>query len=94
MRLSAWTERPRRGQADTIRHTTEERDHFRKLCDLDLADSFRLLDQPERSYSWWDYRMLGYQRNRGLRIDHILVNPAVQQHVKACTIDRTPRGWE
>ena len=66
------------GLRETIHHTTEERDHFRRLLGLGLADSFRLFEQPEKSYSWWDYRMLGYQKNRGLRIDHILVSEALQ----------------
>jgi exodeoxyribonuclease III len=82
------------GLRETIHHTTEEREHFRQLCELGLCDAFRLFDQPEKSYSWWDYRMLGYQKNRGLRIDHILVTEAVQAHVKSCSIDRVPRKWE
>ena len=82
------------GLRETIHHTTEERDHFRKLIELGLADSFRLFDQPEKSFSWWDYRMLGYQKNRGLRIDHILVSDGIKGHVKSCAIDRTPRKWK
>jgi exodeoxyribonuclease-3 len=82
------------GLKDTIHHTVEERDHFRKLIELGLADSFRLFEQPEKSFSWWDYRMLGYQKNRGLRIDHILVSEPMKPAVKACTIDRTPRKWK
>ena len=66
------------GLRETIHHTTEERDHFRKLLELGMCDSFRLFEQPEKSYSWWDYRMLGYQKNRGLRIDHILVSESLQ----------------
>ena len=82
------------GLRETIHHTTEERDHFRKLIELGLCDSFRLFEQPEKSYSWWDYRMLGYQKNRGLRIDHILVSEALKPEVKGCTIDRVPRKWK
>jgi len=82
------------GLRETIHHTTEERDHFRRLLELGLCDSFRLFEQPEKSYSWWDYRMLGYQKNRGLRIDHILVSESLKPRVLACTIDRTPRKWE
>ena len=81
------------GLRETIHHTTEERDHFRKLLELGLVDSFRLFEQPEKSYSWWDYRMLGYQKNRGLRIDHILVSQALVPEVKGCVIDRVPRKW-
>ena len=82
------------GLRETIHHTTEERDHFRQLLALGLADAFRLFDQPEKSYSWWDYRMLGYQKNRGLRIDHILVSEALKPVVKSCAIDRVPRKWK
>jgi exodeoxyribonuclease III len=82
------------GLRETIHHTTEERDHFRKLVALGLCDSFRLFEQPEKSFSWWDYRMLGYQKNRGLRIDHILVSEALKPLVKGCAIDRGPRKWK
>ncbi len=82
------------GLRETIHHTTEEREHFRQLLALGLTDSFRLFEQPPKSYSWWDYRMLGYQKNRGLRIDHILVSDAVKPQVKSCVIDRVPRKWE
>jgi exodeoxyribonuclease-3 len=58
------------------------------------GDSFRMFEQLRKSYSWWDYRMLGYQKNRGLRIDHILVSEALKPQVKGCTIDRVPRKWE
>ncbi|HSV80476.1 MAG TPA: exodeoxyribonuclease III [Ramlibacter sp.] len=82
------------GLRETIHHTTEERDHFRGLLELGLCDSFRLFEQPEKSFSWWDYRMLGYQKNRGLRIDHILVSEELRPLVKGCGIDRTPRKWK
>jgi exodeoxyribonuclease-3 len=81
------------GLAETIHHTTKERNHFKALLQLGLTDRFRLFEQPEKSYSWWDYRMLGYQKNRGLRIDHILVSAPLVPRVKHCTIDRTPRKW-
>jgi len=79
------------GLADTIHHTREERAHFQALLGLGLTDAFRMFEQPEKSYSWWDYRMLGFQKNRGLRIDHILVSEALRGAVTACTIDRAPR---
>ncbi len=79
------------GLKDTIHHTVEERQHFQDLLKLGLTDAYRLFEQPEKSYSWWDYRMLGFQKNRGLRIDHILVSAALRDRVTACTIDRAPR---
>lgn len=81
------------GLAETIHHTTQERQHFQALLGLGLHDAFRLFEQPEKSFSWWDYRQLGYQKNRGLRIDHILVSTALRPQVAACAIDRTPRKW-
>ena len=79
------------GLRETIHHTTAERDQFKALLALGLTDAFRLFDQADKSFSWWDYRQLGFQKNRGLRIDHILVSEALRSHVRACTIDRTPR---
>lgn len=70
-----------------------EREAFRALLDIDFIDAYRLFEQPEKSYSWWDYRQLGFQKNRGLRIDHILLSKALAPHCTACTIDRIPRKW-
>ncbi len=82
------------GLRETIHHTTEERQHFQALIDSGLTDAFRLFEQPEKSYSWWDYREFAFRRNRGLRIDHILVSDALRPHVASCTIDRLPRKNE
>ncbi|MEO6410179.1 MAG: exodeoxyribonuclease III [Burkholderiaceae bacterium] len=71
-----------------------EREHFQGLIGLGLHDSFRLFEQPEKLYSWWDYRMLAFRRNQGLRIDHILVSDALKARVVACTIDRPTRKNE
>ena len=54
----------------------KEREMFAKITALGLHDSFRLFEQPEKSFSWWDYRMMGFRRNFGMRIDHILVSDA------------------
>jgi exodeoxyribonuclease-3 len=62
--------------------------------DLGLVDAFRQFEQPEKSYSWWDYREFGFRRNRGLRIDHILVSPSLVAQLTACTIDKAPRKNE
>jgi exodeoxyribonuclease III len=71
-----------------------EREAFRALLGLGLKDSFRLFEQPERSYSWWDYRMMGFRRNAGLRIDFVLLSPALAARCTACTIDKAPRKLE
>jgi exodeoxyribonuclease III len=82
------------GLRETIHHTTEERQHFQALLDLGLHDAFRMFDQPEKSYSWWDYREMAFRRNRGLRIDHILVSQALKPLVRSCVIDKLPRKNE
>ena len=74
--------------------TPEERAHFAALLDAGLHDAFRLFEQPEKSWSWWDYRNLAFRRNQGLRIDHILVTAALKSCVSACAIDRLPRKHE
>ena len=71
-----------------------ERKHFQALIGLGLHDSFRLFEQPEKLYSWWDYRMLAFRRNQGLRIDHILVTQALKSRVVSCTIDKLTRKNE
>ena len=71
-----------------------ERDAFNALIDSGFADSFRLFEQPEKSYSWWDYRMLAFRRNRGMRIDHILLSKALADNCTACHIDKATRKLE
>ncbi len=71
-----------------------ERDAFRALLDLGLKDSFRLFEQPEKIYSWWDYRMMGFRRNHGLRIDHILLSDVLVPSCTSCVIDKAPRKLE
>ena len=82
------------GLRETIHHTTEERLHFKALVELGLTDAFRMFDQPEKSYSWWDYREFAFQRKRGMRIDYILVSDALKPLVRSCVIDRQPRKNE
>lgn len=82
------------GLRETIHHTTAERDWFKALLALGLHDAFRLFEQPEKSYSWWDYRDFAFRRNRGLRIDYTLVSEALKPQVQACEIDRATRKLE
>jgi exodeoxyribonuclease-3 len=71
-----------------------ERAALQALFTLGLVDSFRLFEQTPGSYSWWDYRMAAFRRNRGLRIDHILLSPALASACTACRIDPAPRKLE
>jgi exodeoxyribonuclease-3 len=80
--------------AGQVHCSDQERAALDTLMALGLCDSFRLFEQPEKSYSWWDYRQLAFRRNCGLRIDHILLSPALAKRCVACAIDRAPRKWE
>jgi exodeoxyribonuclease III len=71
-----------------------ERAAFQALLDLGLHDSFRLFEQLDASYSWWDYRMAGFRRNLGMRIDHILVSDALKDLCLSAYIDKAPRKLE
>lgn len=71
-----------------------ERAAFRQLLALGLCDTFRLFEQPEKLFSWWDYRMQGFRRNHGLRIDHILASRPLGAACSASGIDKGPRGHE
>jgi len=82
------------GMHEQIHCTTEERTHLRALVGLGLHDSLRLFEQPPKSYSWWDYREMAFRRNRGMRIDHILVSEALKARTLACVIDKLPRKNE
>ena len=72
----------------------EERTAYQELLGLGLHDSYRLFDQNPKSFSWWDYRMMGFRRNAGLRIDLVLLSNQLQELCSACEIDKTPRTWE
>jgi exodeoxyribonuclease-3 len=71
-----------------------EREALQALIALGLKDGFRLFEQAKGSYSWWDYRMAAFRRKMGLRIDHILLSPALATRCTACTIDVEPRRAE
>lgn len=71
-----------------------ERQAFRDLLGVGLADSFRLFEQADGEYSWWDYRMGSFRRNRGLRIDHVLLSEGLRGACSGCRIDAAPRRNE
>lgn len=71
-----------------------ERAAFEQLVGLGLQDTFRLFEQPEKSFTWWDYRMQAFRRKMGLRIDHILASSTLAGTCKSCSIDLEPRRNE
>lgn len=72
----------------------EERTAFQRLIALGLSDSFRQFEQPEKTFSWWDYRALGFRLNKGVRIDHVLLSAPLAQRCISCSVDKVPRKWE
>ena len=79
---------------DSILTSTQERAALKRLLALGLHDSFRLHSEEAGVFSWWDYRMAGFRRNLGLRIDLVLVSEALKSRALASGIEREPRTWE
>ena len=79
---------------DKVLCSKQERGALEKLFALGLVDSFRLFEQQDASYSWWDYRAAAYRRKMGLRIDLILLSTPLAKHCASSTIDESPRSWE
>ena len=74
--------------------TPEERRAFNEILGLGFKDSFRIFDQPDKTFTWWDYRMNAFRRNMGLRIDHILLSDALATKCTGCKVDIFPRKME
>jgi len=74
-----------------IHFSEPERAAFRALIELGFRDAFRLFPQPEKQFTWWDYRLAAFPRGWGLRIDHILLSPALVPRCRSCHIDIAPR---
>ncbi len=72
----------------------QERAAFQDLLKLGFQDSFRMFEQAPKAFSWWDYRMMGFRRNAGMRIDHILLSEALKDNCNTSIIDKEPRTWE
>lgn len=79
---------------DQVLCSEAERQAFRELLNTGFVDSFHLFKQPEKIYTWWDYRMMAFRRNRGLRIDHILLSHEAAHNCIAWQVDKTPRKLE
>ena len=77
-----------------ILFSDRERAALRGLLELGMVDTYRLFEQEANEFSWWDYRMNNFRRNRGLRIDLVLASSALAADCSAAYIDREPRTWE
>ena len=74
--------------------STPEREALQKMLSFGLSDTFRLFEQEERTWSWWDYRMAAFRRNMGLRIDLVLASKVLADNCTAAYIDKEPRRQE
>ena len=79
---------------DQVLCSAPERQAFQSLLAHGLKDTFRLFEQPERIYSWWDYRAMAFRRNIGLRIDHILASTNMADVCRTSFVDKAPRNLE
>ena len=71
-----------------------EREALQTILGLGLTDTFRLFDQPEKTFSWWDYRRVAFRRNAGLRIDLVLASQRLSERCTRAWIDKEPRRQE
>lgn len=76
---------------ERIMCSTPERAALGRIFELGMRDTFRLFEQPEKSFTWWDYRGGAFRRNWGLRIDLVLASQALCEVCRRCTIDTGPR---
>ena len=72
----------------------ETRYAFRSLVNLGLTDAFRACSDETRQYSFWDYQAGAWQKDNGIRIDHLLLSPQAADRLVSCHIDKRTRGWE
>ncbi len=79
---------------DRILCSKDERARLREIESIGFTDTFRLFDQPENTFSWWDYRAAAFRRKRGLRIDLVLASTAMADRCTASDIDSEPRKLE
>jgi exodeoxyribonuclease-3 len=77
-----------------IHVSAPERAALSAVAQVGFVDAFRMFEQPEKLYSWWDYRLAAFARNWGLRIDLILLSRELAARCTACTIDKAPRKRE
>lgn len=82
------------GWADDALCRIESRARFRTLAYLGFTDAFRVLNPEPHRYSFWDYQRGAWQRDNGVRIDHLMLSPYAADRLKASDIDRGPRGEE
>lgn len=77
--------------AGSVLTSPPERAALQRLLDAGLVDGLRRLRPDDIVYTWWDYRMLGFPKNKGLRIDHLLVTEDLAKGLTSVEVDREAR---
>jgi len=72
----------------------ESRLKFRTLQNLGFTDAFRVFNQKDHQYTFWDYQAAAFDRNLGIRIDHMMLTPQAADRLQGCYIDAAPRALE
>ena len=67
---------------------------WRRVLSLGFTDAFRACNTDRDAFTFWDYFAGSWERNKGIRIDHILLSPQAADRLVSTTIDRHPRGWD
>ena len=84
---------PERWRNDAL-FAPEVKAAYHRLLEQGWADAIRHLHPGETIYSFWKYWRRSFERNAGLRIDHLLLNAPATKRLKAAGVDTRPRGWE
>jgi exodeoxyribonuclease-3 len=82
------------GWADDALCRPESRAKFREILNLGYTDAFRAVNSETHRYTFWDYQAGAWQKDNGLRIDHLLLSPQAADQLDTCEIDRAPRKLE
>jgi len=82
------------GWAEDALFRPETRAKFHAFANLGLTDALRACHQDANQYTFWDYQAGAWQKNNGIRIDHLMLSPQGADRLRACEIDRFTRAWE
>lgn len=84
---------PEAWQGDAL-FRPETHEKFHSLCNIGLTDAYRTCHHESHQYTFWDYQRGAWQKDHGIRIDHLMLSPQAADILQACEIDRFTRGWE
>lgn len=79
---------------DDALYQPESRAAWRRLLALGFTDAVRACDAGPGVYSFWDYQAGAWQKDNGIRIDHLLLSPRAADRLVGASVDRAPRGWD